>query len=81
MKFVGNCWLRGKDVAQYMLPDGRVRLVAETAGGKALNTRDMGVEQFDALMTEWTESGLLHRGDARITAAALGHLGITSIPA
>lgn len=71
MRHVGNCWLAGKDVIAYKVSD-KIMLVAETSGGKRMSApKFVSESEFDGLMDEWTKDGALHRGDARITEAAL----------
>lgn len=79
VRFVGNAWLNGKDVAAYKVAEG-IRLTPETTGGKIIGASETVSEAaFESLMERWTDSGALHRGDARITQAALSYLGIDSV--
>lgn len=76
MRFVGNAWLFGKDVAAYEV-DGGVRLVPETLSGKSIGaSKTVTAPEFESLMDLWTKGGALARGDARITQAALAYVGV-----
>lgn len=75
IRFVGQCWLDGRDVAAYKV-DGGVRLTPETTGGKIIGaSKTVSEDEFESLLGLWTEGGRLFRGDARITSAALDYLG------
>ena len=77
IRFVGNVWINGKDVAAYKKEDGDIELRAETTGSKVIAKKTVTEEQFDQLLDLWTGGGRLYRGDARIATAALRYLGLT----
>ena len=71
LRFVGNVWLYGKDVATYKVENG-VRLGIETVGGKSVGpSRTVSEAEFEQLLDVWTQGGVLARGDARIAQAAI----------
>jgi hypothetical protein len=76
IRFVGNAFLNGKDVVAYKV-DGGIRLAPETLSGKSVGpSKTVSEEEFDNLLSLWTRSGALARGDVRITQAALDYVGI-----
>lgn len=70
-RFVGNCWLDGKDVVAYKHGD-EVKLVVETVGQKRIGqSKIVSAGEFDGLMDKWTAGGSIYPQDAKITKAAL----------
>lgn len=73
VRFIGDSWYHGKSVAVYALPDGEVRLVAETCGGKSLFAKKLKMGEYEKFM-ERCHEGLMPR-DFNITRRALDFMG------